>query len=568
MRMLAQTRVQDHRLLIDERSGMMMRLLNISLLIVLLMLSGCSSPESQQSISLQPKPQEKSPGGAYVWHRDLGRIATTPAKPAPVQIEEPIPGIPGLVAVRESGVERISMTYPCPEYGVIQVTKMIPKEVELNKSFDYTIKVTNLTDVALRDIIINEELPPNFQYDYASPTPTKDDNKLIWKMDTLGPKANRQITVYGTATDTQGLRHCTTVAQLNRAYTDVEVVQPHLELRLTAPQEVLVCDPILLEYLVTNTGTGTARTVKIVQILPDGLKTAEGKAELIFDVDTLKAGQSRRFFAEVRAAKIGVFVNKAVAGSISGLRAESTATVTTVRQPKLVIDSFAPERQYLGRPVTNEITVTNHGDGLARDTIVENIIPEEVTSVEATAGAKLSGSKLVWKLGDVAPNESKTVRVSYIPAQVGQVLAVATATAYCAEDVSATAQTTVAGIPAVQLEVTDIEDPVEVGGQTTYIITATNQGTAPDTNIRIIGSLEDSLRYVSSAGATAGSVVGNTVSFSALRSLAPNSTATWRVVVRGVKAGDVRFRVVMHTDELVRPVEETEATHLYEQYSR
>lgn len=547
-----------------------MRLLNISLLVAFLMLSGCSSPESRQSVSLQPKTQEESPGGTYVWHRDLGRIATPPPKPKPpfVQVEQAAAQIPGLVAVRKSGVERIAMTYPCPEYGVLQVTKMIPKEVELNKSFDYTVKVTNLTDVALRDIIINEELPTNFQYDYASPTPTRDENKLIWKMSTLGPKASRQITVYGTATNTQGLKHCTTVAQFNRAYTDVEVVQPQLELRLTAPQDILVCDPILLEYLVTNTGTGTARTVKVVQILPDGLKTVEGKTELIFDVDTLRAGQSRRFFAEVRAEKTGVFVNKAVAGSISGLRAESAATVTTVRQPKLVINSFAPERQYLGRPVTNEITVTNKGDGLAGDTVVENVIPDEVKSVEATAGAKLSGSKLVWKLGDIPPNESETVQVSYVPTQVGQVLAVATATAYCAEDVSATAQTSVNGIPAVQLEVTDIEDPVEVGGQTTYIITATNQGTAPDRNIRIVGALEDSLRYVSSAGATAGSIVGNTVSFSALRSLEPNSTATWRVVVRGVRAGDVRFRVVMHTDELVRPVEATEATHLYEQYSR
>ncbi len=36
------------------------------------------------------------------------------------------------------------------------------------------------------------------------------------------------------------------------------------------------------------------------------------------------------------------------------------------------------------------------------------------------------------------------------------------------------------------------------------------------------------------------------------------------IVVAAVKPGDVRFKVVMNVDQLTRPVEETESTHLYE----
>jgi len=36
------------------------------------------------------------------------------------------------------------------------------------------------------------------------------------------------------------------------------------------------------------------------------------------------------------------------------------------------------------------------------------------------------------------------------------------------------------------------------------------------------------------------------------------------VMATAVKPGDVRCRVTMDTDQLTRPVEETEATHLYE----
>ena len=52
--------------------------------------------------------------------------------------------------------------------------------------------------------------------------------------------------------------------------------------------------------------------------------------------------------------------------------------------------------------------------------------------------------------------------------------------------------------------------------------------------------------------------------FAPLAKPAPKAKAEWRVVVKAVKAGDVRFKVTMNTDQLTRPVEETESTNLYE----
>jgi hypothetical protein len=76
--------------------------------------------------------------------------------------------------------------------------------------------------------------------------------------------------------------------------------------------------------------------------------------------------------------------------------------------------------------------------------------------------------------------------------------------------------------------------------------------------------LENNVQYVSSAGATAGSQEGSTVRFFPLGSLAPKAQAAWRVVVEAVRPGDVRFKAVMNADQLSRPVEKTESTHIYE----
>jgi uncharacterized repeat protein (TIGR01451 family) len=276
------------------------------------------------------------------------------------------------------------------------------------------------------------------------------------------------------------------------------------------------------------------------------------------------AQQTQQFSAELRATKTGTYVSKAVASSTTGMRAESAATTTTVGLPILAIQKTGPERQYIDRPVTYEITVTNKSDVAAKNVVVEDIVPEGVRSVKATAGAKLAGSKLTWQLGTLEPEASRKVSVSCIPIRAGTLINSATVTAYCAETVISSLRTLVTGIPAVLMELLDVEDPVRIGDRATYVIRVTNQGSAIATNVRIACTLEDNVRYISSAGATASSLEGRTVRFFPLGSLAPQAKVAWRVVVEAVKAGDVRFKAVMNVDQLTRSVEETEATHIYE----
>ncbi len=510
------------------------------------------------------EPVEAEPEVVTASVEDLKPVTPVMTAPTPSYEERVVLG-PDLVAVDENGAHALSMTYPRSDYGIIQVDKTMPAEVRLNKPFAYIIKVSNLTDMMLTDVVVTETLSQGFEFKGSEPTAQSEDNKLVWEIDSLGPKASKSIRISGMATGGEPLEHCTAITHTIRDCAMVKVVEPTLELGRIAPSEAVLCEPIPIDYVVTNTGTGAAQNVQIVDTLPVGLQTTDGKGKVVLDAGTLLAGESRRFSIKLRATKTGAYVSKAIATSGSGLRAESESTLTNVRQPILSITKSGPQRQYLGRSVTYEITVLNRGDGPARDTVVEDLIPPGVSGVEATAGAQSAGSKLIWELGTLEPNASKTVRVSYTPTKEGEVMATATATAYCTETVTDSAKTSITGIPASRLQVIDLEDPVEVGTTTTYLITVVNEGTAADTNVRIVCTLDDKLQYVSSAGATAGAIMGKTVSFAPLRSLEPKAKATWRVVVRGARAGDVRFKVSMHTDQLALPIEHTEATHIYQQ---
>lgn len=554
----------------------MKSVMNISLFSMVFILFGCQDKKAQDNIwGIRPiETEEMVYAGQSLSGGELKPIAVAPLRSKTVtpagyvgvtpERTVPISVRPNLVTVNESGAYIVSMIYPSADYGIIQIDKTMPREVRLKQPFDYSIGITNLTDVMLTNVTITEELPRDFELIGVSPSAKKETNKLVWMIDSFTPKETTQLTVSGMGTSTDNLENSTTVTYAIQVRSNVRIVQPKLELKIKAPSEVLLCDPIPFEFVISNLGSGFAQNVKIVNTLPAGLQTAEGSREIAYEVGTLLAGQSQQFSTQVRATRTGIYVNKAVASSVYGLMAESATTVTTVRQPRLTIVTTGPSRQYLGRPLDYEITVTNRGDGPAKDTVVEMPIPAGATSIEATSNANFSGAKLIWQLETLEASASKRVRVSYVPTKAGAITNIATVTAYCAETATASTQTMVTGIPAVRLDVVDLDDPIEVGRPTTYVITVSNQGTAADTNIRVICHLEDKVQYVSSAGDTSGTIMGNAISFAPLHSLAPKARATWRIVVKGVSPGDVRFRVTMSSDQLARPVEDTEATRLYE----
>lgn len=545
---------------------------NLLLVVILIGVVGCRcGRRSRESLSNR---------SSMALAGDLGGSTEIQLKPAPAPVSvfaspgdvaELMPAISGAAAVEpaimvnDSGQYVLSRIYPCRACGTVQLDKIMPSQVELGKPMTYSMRVTNLTPAALNGIVLSEQLPDKFELTSANPTAQQDGKSLIWEIDSLGPKAAVEITVSGKATEMESLKYCTSVTiPAVVACSTVQVIHPKLKLTRIAPAGILVCEPIEVRYVLENTGTGAAEGIKIVETLPDGLATTDGKSELVIDAGKIPAGQTKEFAAKLKAVRKGQYVSKAVASSANGLQAESAPATIVVDKAVLSIAVSGPDKQYVGRPITYDITVTNESDAPAKDAVIENAIPDDVKSMKASAGAKMSGKKIVWPLGTLAPRASKTVQISFEPTKEGVLSNNVSAAANCADAVTASAQTTLKTIPAVLLEVIDVTDPVEVGTRTTYVITVTNQGSAPSTNIEVVCGIEDNMRYVSSSGSSAGTIEDSTLTFAPLESLAPKAKATWRVIVTALKVGDTRFKTTMKTDELTRPVEETEATRIYE----
>jgi len=467
-------------------------------------------------------------------------------------------------AAPSSGTVRGEQAFPTgnSSTSILLIQHVGPAEMRVNTPFTYEVNIRNLTDATLPELVITEKLPKSFKVSSIEPKPAESNEETAsWTLTQLGPKASQVIKINGTPTGAAPISYCTTVAFKTTACAETKIVEPALKLVKTAPAEVIICDPIPVKLVVTNTGSGAVQSVKVEDKLPKGWQTADNKDTASFDAGTLKPGESREFSFQAKAGETGTFTNEATASEPGGLTAKATSE-TVVRKPALTLTKTAPDIRYIGRPIECKITVANTGDVVAKDTVLVDTLTGVGEFVKASNDGQFANGKITWNLGNIDPGASKSVDVTLVAKKAGTVKDDAVATAYCAE-ARGSASTEVKGVPAILLEVVDVSDPIEVGADETYVITVTNQGTADDTNIRIECTLPAEEDYVSAEGPTKFKAEGKSVVFEPLASLAPKAKVTYRVVVKGTKEQDVRFKTTMTSDMLKTPVEETESTHIY-----
>ena len=390
-----------------------------------------------------------------------------------------------------------------------------------------------------------------------------------WVIGTMAPNESRTISVMGSATGPGVISSCTQASYDRSMCMVTTVVQPGLQLELMAPAEVLVCDDIVVMYRLCNPGTGDATNVKVSAAYPEGLVDADGSKMLNKTFPKLAPGQCEEFSVALTAEKAGNYTHVGMAKADADLSSNARNMNTIVRQPELRIECAKAKDVFVGRQGSNSITVSNVGDYVSANTVLRARMSDNMGFIRASNNgmndAEKSPDLVTWNLGDLAPGQSVTVNMTLRTLDIGTAEVTARAEGVCAPEVACSTEADIKGIPAVLLEVVDENDPVVVGENEIYTITATNQGSAEDTNIRIVGILTSNTQFVSASGATTGTLQGNRVVFEPLASLDPDDDAVWKIVVKSVSAGNVRFRVTMHTDQLgATPVEETEATNFYE----
>ena len=466
--------------------------------------------------------------------------------------------------VLEGGVQAQAQT---PAAGTqtptLQVEKVGPATLNIGKPLRYEIVIRNTGSTPVLSVQVEEQISAGARFVNAEPRPMLRSGLLIWNLGNLEPAVERRIKIELQPVGEGELDSRATVTFSANSNLHTRIIRPRLTLAKTGPQTVQVGQPAVFQLVLTNAGTGPATGVMLHDHLPEGLRHANGP-EVETDMGTLAPGENKTIMLETTAVKAGRFVNQAVASGDDGLQALAQVAVV-VTQPALTLDKTGPKRLFLGRAGEFHIEVANPGSAPAANVQVIDILPPEFEFVEASDGGKFDPATraVTWNLGALPAGQKQMISVKGLAKGAGDPINQAVAQADGGLEAKASIAVRLEGVPALLLEVVDLEDPIEVGAETTYEIRVVNQGTSATTNLQIIATVPADMTTRDATGPAPHRLQGQQVIFEKLPSLAAKADALYRVKVVGDKPGDMRFKVQMTSDQLRSPVYEEESTRVY-----
>lgn len=288
--------------------------------------------------------------------------------------------------------------------GALEIRTELPQEVRVGEQFTYQVEVRNVSEnMVLHEIKLRQTKAQGFSIEstslqgdqqqsdgqdrdgdqeQASQTVEQDGSgqqQNEMQIAQLQPGQSRTIEIKASADREGDLQSCLEVVSYRPAIClTSQVVKPDLKITKMAPDQVDRCSVIELEYSISNDGSGDLGKFQVVDELADGLMTIEGNKSLKFDVDGLKAGETRSFVGRVFATEPGEFASRAVARAENAdLKSRSENTKTKVVAAELDVRVEGPGRLYGEQLAKFTAFVTNVGNAPAEDVRVKVRYPRK-----------------------------------------------------------------------------------------------------------------------------------------------------------------------------------------------
>jgi uncharacterized repeat protein (TIGR01451 family) len=449
------------------------------------------------------------------------------------------------------------MQAPC-----VQIEKRGPVVANFGEPLRYEIVVRNPGAVAVTQVRVEDEIPAGVRLMTTEPPSETPGNRPSWSFASLEPFAEKRIRVEIQAPGEGELQTKATVTFSGSAVLRTMVVQPKLTLAMRGPEQVSAGDAVPFQIQASNSGGVPIAGVTLRSRLTDGLHHPNGSM-IEADLGTINPGETRTVTLTTTATRGGQQTCDVIAVA-GGVEVAARSAVQVV-EATLQIRRAGPTRCYIKSEVTLELEVTNLGTASADDVVVTENLPPGFEYIMASDGGHYdpASRSITWRCSSLPTGARRMMSYRVRAISVGEQNDRATARADRGPEARAENAFLIEGVAAMSLEVVDLDDPVEVGGELSYEVRVVNQGSCACSNIQIVVTAPDGLQIREGSGPTSHRLERSQLAFDALQRLATKADAVYRIKVRGLQPGDYRFRVQMTCDQLKLPVVKEESSRVY-----
>jgi uncharacterized repeat protein (TIGR01451 family) len=438
-----------------------------------------------------------------------------------------------------------------------------PGAAKIGVPGDYTLAVRNSCNIPVQQVLVRVRIPQGLSVSGTQPAALAEGNVLVWELGTLQPKQDRNLQMKLVAETRGDVMPQAWVTFTGSAVMRIKIREPKLALKIKAPEKVLLGEEAEITLTVSNPGDGSADQVKIHATISDGLEHGPNN-KTDFDIGNLAAGESRDVNLPCRTRAGGSQKVEAVAEADGGLTSRDTAALL-VSMPKLDLQMSGPALRYLGRKAIYILKVSNTGDAPATNVTVQDVVPEGFKVLASSHGGRYDSSlrQVSWFLGEVGPGQPREVQLEVQAVNPGEFKHRASATAARGLKVASELTTRVEGLSALMVEMVDLDDPIEVNGETAYEVRITNTGSKAESDIKLVATIPDKMEFKNAQSQVPYHPQGRTIVFDAIDKLAPRADAIIRINVKALEPGTAYFKIQVTSANILEPILKTEATRIY-----
>ena len=361
----------------------------------------------------------------------------------------------------------VNVTVFNPDISVIKVA--LDEFVYIGNQTKFNITVTNIGDIELTNVYVDDTIPEGLDYDHFIGTNWTNEGTRFTYNAPLAVGESIVLTIVVNANKAGNFTNVVVVG-CAEGVTDTDndsviVYNPSLVVReISNDPLVIVGETVSFTVVVTNDGDCVLGDVYATNFIPDGLTYLRFEGDNWNKVGdkfvyngVLNPGESVNYTLYFKTTKPGEFVPEVVAGS--NLTSNATAkayssNVTNVINPTpnpsiSVSKKIDTSSVVIGGKVKFTITVKNTGDCTVGDVFVIDALPAglEFISFQGNGWSK-DGNKYTYS-GSLAPGESISFTVTCLAVKVGNWTNTVIAGCNMTENVTASADVEIKDVPPV-----------------------------------------------------------------------------------------------------------------------
>lgn len=408
------------------------------------------------------------------------------------------------------------------------------------------------------DVVVNTHLPDGVSFIKSTPEAKVEGKKLTWNIGSMdkGQCINAKVWLKCECEGDLCTCFCATATPVR--FCSLLCAKPVLVCSKCGPEEVCPGDRVPYTITVTNRGSCAAEDVVVTDNVPDGLEHESGQRTVVVKLGTLQPCETKTICLNFCAVKRGKVCNTIV---VSACNADSTSCQASTCICCCAVDltKSGPKEVMIGKNADYQIVATNKGDKVLTDVVVSDCAPS-ATSIVSAQGATVNGNQAVWRLKELKPGEKATFNITLTTCTPGCFTNRVNLTNCQQCNACAEATTRWKGRPALNVCVTDENDPVCVGDCTNYRISVVNQGSEADSNVVVVVKFPPEILPTAGSGPTKATVSGQTVTFAPVANLSARQTVEYRVDAKAKSSGDARVNVEVSSDSIRNPILTQEST--------